>query len=626
MKPSSRPQPSGQSRSMSEQNRIAYNEAQLWAILQTSVEGIITIDEKGIIESFNAAAERIFGYRSRDVIGKNVRMLMPAAEGRRHDEYIANYLRHGEKKIIGIGRDVLGLRKDGAVFPLHLSVSEVRYNNQRIFTGFVHDLSQQRMAEERATRLGRIVEDSTNEVYVFDAESLKFTMVNRLGREHVGYTAEELSQLTPLDLIPDFNLDSLEALLRPLRDATSERIHLETVHRRKDGTLYPVDVHLQLARAERTPCFIAIVLDISDRLDYEAKLRQERDFAESLVETAHAVVLVLDPQGRIVRFNRFLEQLSGYRIKDVQGQDWFETFLPSRDRNRLRKVFITSMSGEGVSGFVNPIVTADGEEREISWWDRRLRDSQGRVIGILAIGHDVTDLRQAQERVVQSERLAAIGEAMAGLAHESRNALQRIQVCTEMLEDCVPHDADAMEYVKVIQKAQEDLQRTYQEVREYAAPIALSFEPLTIDKLMRDVWNELASDRSGRAVEFVEHRHCDDLACEADPFALGRVFRNILENALAACQDPVRIHVRYARCASGDGDALRVSVRDNGPGLHRELRERVFESFYTTKTKGTGLGLAICKRIVQSHGGQVFASEHVEEGAEFVVELPRRQL
>lgn len=124
----------------------------LQALLDTAVDGIITIDEAGLIQSFNKAAERIFGYRADEVIGRNVNLLMPQPYQRDHDAYIANYLHGGQKKIIGIGREVQGLRKDGRVFPLDLAVGEARIGEQRLFTGIVRDISDRKRLEQEAHR------------------------------------------------------------------------------------------------------------------------------------------------------------------------------------------------------------------------------------------------------------------------------------------------------------------------------------------------------------------------------------------------------------------------------------------------------------------------------------------
>jgi len=131
-----------------DQAALRDSEARLRAILDTAVEGIITIDERGIIESINPAGERIFGYRSAELIGKNVSLLMPSPFRENHDRYLENYVRGGRPKIIGIGREVTGRRKDGSVFPMDLSVSEIRLANRRIFTGFVRDITGRKRLEQ----------------------------------------------------------------------------------------------------------------------------------------------------------------------------------------------------------------------------------------------------------------------------------------------------------------------------------------------------------------------------------------------------------------------------------------------------------------------------------------------
>jgi two-component system sensor kinase FixL len=124
------------------------SEERLRAILETAVEGIITIDERGVIESMNPAAVKIFGYKPSEIIGKNVHLLMPSPHQEQHDAYIANYLSTGKARIIGIGREVSGRRKDGTVFPMDLSVSEVKLADRRLFTGFVRDITDRKRLEK----------------------------------------------------------------------------------------------------------------------------------------------------------------------------------------------------------------------------------------------------------------------------------------------------------------------------------------------------------------------------------------------------------------------------------------------------------------------------------------------
>jgi two-component system sensor kinase FixL len=127
---------------------LADREERLRAILETAVEGIITIDERGIIESVNASAERIFGYNAGEIVGQNVNVLMPSPHHEAHDRYVGNYRRTGHAKIIGIGREVVGKRKDGSVFPMDLSVSEVKLADRRMFTGFIRDITERKQLEK----------------------------------------------------------------------------------------------------------------------------------------------------------------------------------------------------------------------------------------------------------------------------------------------------------------------------------------------------------------------------------------------------------------------------------------------------------------------------------------------
>jgi two-component system, LuxR family, sensor kinase FixL len=139
------------------------NAALLKAIIENAIDGILTIDDRGIIESINPAGCDLFDYAPGEVIGKNISMLMPPPDSVRHDEYLGRYRRTGEPHIIGIGREVTGLRKDGTKFPFRLAVSEVQYSGRKIYAGFIHDISHQKEAEERLREYAAQLEDLVNE-------------------------------------------------------------------------------------------------------------------------------------------------------------------------------------------------------------------------------------------------------------------------------------------------------------------------------------------------------------------------------------------------------------------------------------------------------------------------------
>jgi PAS domain S-box-containing protein len=367
---------------------------------------------------------------------------------------------------------------------------------------------------------------------------------------------------------------------------------------------------------------VGTVEDITERRQAEEAVRRERDFAEGLIATAQAIVLVLDCQGRVVRVNPFLERLTGCRPEEVRGEDWFATFVPAPEQACARHAFLQALAEDGGSHIAYPVLARDGRRREVEWFNRALKDIVNDAC-VLAIGHDITELKEAQARALQAERLAAIGEVVAGLAHESRNALHRSQVCLEMLGWEVEDRPDARNLIARLQTAQDDLYRLFEDVRSYAAPIHLEVRTCNLAAVWREAWLHLAAARPGR--QNVLHEQIDglDLHCAVDPFRLGQVFQNILDNAVSACSDPAQIEIRCDSAELGGQVALRVAVRDHGPGLSPEQRQRIFEPFYTTKTKGTGLGMAITRRIVEAHGGQIQIGESGGPGAEIILTLPR---
>jgi C4-dicarboxylate-specific signal transduction histidine kinase len=228
-------------------------------------------------------------------------------------------------------------------------------------------------------------------------------------------------------------------------------------------------------------------------------------------------------------------------------------------------------------------------------------------------------LAEQQQQLLQAERLAAIGEVVTGLAHESRNALQRSQACLSMLAHRLEHHPKAEELLRRAQEAQDDLSRLHDQVRRYASPVQLQRQPACLKELVCQAWQQLDLDRAGRTAA-LDVDGPEDLACQLDRFAIVQVFRNLFENSLAACSDPVRITVSWR--AHRPPDPLTITVSDNGPGFGPDQVGRLFQPFYTTKLRGTGLGLAISRRLIQAHGGEI-AARNGNAGAVLEITLPR---
>jgi PAS domain S-box-containing protein len=364
-----------------------------------------------------------------------------------------------------------------------------------------------------------------------------------------------------------------------------------------------------------------IVRDITPRRLAEDALRAEKAFTDSLVETAQALVLLLSPSGELLRTNAYLEALTGYSREEVRGHTWY-TVLPAPEERRrvlhdFRKVVVTR-SPERTTYRLR---TRDGATRLVSWSAKPQLGPEGEVRTVLAVGHDITELHEAQQQALRLERLAAIGQVSAGLAHESRNALQRGQACLERLRWKLQGQPEALDLLERAQKAQQDLVRLYEDVREYAAPVAVEPAPCDLAAAWRRAWADVLALAAGRDAELAEE--AGECWVRGDAFRLGQVFRNLFENSLTASPGRVRVTVACGPAVLGGRPAVRVAVRDDGPGLSAEQKRRVFQPFFTTKVKGTGLGLAIVKRIVEAHGGTVAVGGAPAGGAEVVLTLPR---
>ncbi len=250
---------------------------------------------------------------------------------------------------------------------------------------------------------------------------------------------------------------------------------------------------------------------------------------------------------------------------------------------------------------------------EVAWW---LAVILLGVAGVVAWLLDRNEL--VRGRLVQHERLAAIGEAVAGMAHESRNALQRSRAAIDLLARPVA-DPDELELLGELARAHADLQQLYDSVRRYAAPVVLEREQADVGEVLHRVW----TDTVGESGRLVEHAGDADRRCRVDRHAMGQVLHNVLHNALLARPEALEVVVAWSDVHLSGSPALRISITDNGPGLTARERSRIFEPFFTTRSRGTGLGMAIARRIVESHGGRIVVGEGREGGAEVVIVLPR---
>ncbi len=355
---------------------------------------------------------------------------------------------------------------------------------------------------------------------------------------------------------------------------------------------------------------LALIQDAYHTEAVAKHLQGERDLNEAIIGTTQSIVMEVDSTGAIRRGNAFLSRLVCGTEVLPSSLNSIDELIPFDDRSKIYELLNQNCDPFPCGPVITKLVDAHRRVRTIRWFARTLeaqfsiRKSPNEVVQLL-VGHDVTDLSEAQRRIVQQERLAAIGQTMAGLAHESRNAFQRSQAALETLALELDDRPDAVQLLGRIQRANDHLLHLYEEVLQFAKPVRLDLKHCDLREIA-----ELTGKHISQANQSPEHailvRTFGELPqIVADAFAVEQILRNLIENALfvSPANRPVLVDIHADW--QGDQSALRVEVIDEGPGISPENLDRIFEPFFSTRPRGTGLGLPIARRLAEAHGGSL---------------------
>ncbi len=475
------------------QTLVEESQAHLAGIIRSAMDAIITVDDEQHITIFNGAAELMFRCSAAEAIGQPLDRFIPERFRPAHREHIQVFGKTSlSSRSMGKLGTIFGMRADGQEFPIEASISQVDVKGKKSFTVILRDISERLEAEERATSFGRILEESRNEIYVFDEKTLRFLLVNRGARENLGYSMEELRNMTPLDFKPEFTPDTFADLLRPLRTGEQPKVQFETVHLRKDKSVYPVNVHLQLSTWAFGKAFVAIILDITRRKQTEEELRQVERLAEM---------------------------------------------------------------GTLASGMAHEIGTP-------------MNVILGRAEYILGKTQEDGTRKGLQTIVAQVERITKIMNQLLAFARRRRGEPQPVDL-RRSIED--------------------SLEVLHERLARHRIQVEKTFDALATTVLV-------------------------------DPDHMTQVCLNLFINAIHAMSQGGTLRIGLG-CTK---DSVRMTVADTGHGIPKEDLKKIFTPFFTTKEvgKGTGLGLTVVHGIIQEHGGSIVVDSEPGQGTTFAIMLP----
>ncbi|MGA9522570.1 MAG: ATP-binding protein [Myxococcaceae bacterium] len=347
-----------------------------------------------------------------------------------------------------------------------------------------------------------------------------------------------------------------------------------------------------------------------------------RKYLEELLEHANALILVVNPQRRIVVFNRALATLTGYRKEEVLGRDLLD-FIPESERMRVMRVTSAAMKGEAVSNFETRILATGGREIRVAFATSSLMAAEGEVEGVIAIGQDLTIVRELERRVIHAEKLATLGQLAASVVHEINNPMTAVATYAHAMlartygnPNAEPGDQEKLK--KILENSDRVLKFT-RDLVSYARPAQNKPEWVELHSLLETAIGFCDHVLAQHGVR-VERSFSPVPRIAAVKGNLVQVFVNLITNACHAMSAGGAVQLSTGVEA---GEVV-IRVRDSGVGIAPQDLARIFEPFFTTKPdgKGTGLGLSIVQGIVENHGGEIAVESETGVGTVFTLRLP----
>ncbi|HKD90506.1 MAG TPA: PAS domain S-box protein, partial [Terriglobales bacterium] len=504
-----------------------------------------------------------------------------------------------------------------------VSTSEQNFaEHGREVTHVLKDITDSQEAEQRYCELFHNMQEGI----FFTVPGGRFVEVNDALVRMLGYASREELLLADPNHDIFFDRETRARFQQELHDQGSVTGWLEPV-RRKDGRI----IHtLQNVFVVHDPCgnmvqHRGLMLDITDLRNSQVELQRERDFTSRILENTRSMILVTTPEGMITYANpRGLEALH-VPAGQVVGKNLL-SFTAADRRRDWAEALRAAAAGQHTGSLDLQLAGEGGPTQPLSANISPVTDESGKVMSLVVVLTDLSETAALHSKLAQTEKLAAVGQLVSGVAHEVNNPLTAILGFSDLLLNDASLPDHAKKDLRVIMQEAQRTKTIVQNLLSFARQVPPQRESVNINNLLRKTVQLRAYDLNNRRVSVIEHFTEPLPPIVADPHQLQQVFLNILNNAFDAISE-ISDRGQIDITTSVMPTYVEISFRDTGPGVSQP--QRIFDPFFTTKEagKGTGLGLSICYGIVRQHGGEITGHNNQDgPGATFLVRLPTTSL
>jgi PAS domain S-box-containing protein len=643
----------------SAEDRLRQSEAVARAIFESSLDPLITMDEDGRILDFNPAAESTFGYSKSQAVGRVFTdLLLPPHWRERYRQGLRRYSETGEALVLGRRTQMPALRADRTEIPVECSITATRRQGvPPFFTVYLRDISNLLRSERVTAHLAAIVTSSDDAIISKDLTGI-ITSWNQAAERLFGYRSDEMIGQPVLKLIPSDRQDEERRILEKISRGETIKTY-ETIRRRKDGT----DVHVSLTISPlldgqgKVIGASKIARDISERVEQEQALAQNRErlrqalqYQEAIVTNMGEGLYTVNRQGHLVSMNHAAERLFGWTKEELLGRNMHDlTHYKHPDGRRFpaedcaeHRVFAT---GAALLNHEDVFIRKDGSCFDVVYSAAPMWSGE-EVTGLVVVFHDVTEQRRAEQALRDRDRaLTAANDELTGqkaglaeanrelqsfsysVSHDLRAPLRTIDAYVRIVEeDHGPRlNAEVRRCLGIISKAAGQAGELIDDLLEFSrlGRIGIDFRPTNMAEIAREAADELSLTHTRQDIDL---RISDLPLCHGDWRLLKLVWTNLLSNAFKFTRGRPLAHIEVGWLPDDrQPDACVYYVKDNGVGFDMKYVHKLFGVFQRLHLKdefeGTGVGLAIVQRIVQRHGGRVWAEGKVDGGATFFFSL-----